>query len=72
MKSNLRLFKSGVVKYYLKKKSPSCTFYTTLKDTAYSESGDISKPFTFSYDCLPEETMYILDGTSWLFNAYFR
>ena len=38
------------------------------------ETNDLSsmKPLPFSYDCLPEETMFVIDGTSWLFNAYYR
>ena len=41
-------------------------------DHETTESTSQSKPLSFSYDCLPEETMFVIDGTSWLFNAYYR
>lgn len=32
----------------------------------------LSSFYEFSYDTLPDETIYILDGTSMLFHAYYR
>ena len=41
-------------------------------DNITDDEVQLGKPLTFSYDNLPDETMYIIDGTSWLFNAYHR
>lgn len=37
-----------------------------------SKSSISSSYIPFTHECLPDETFYVLDGTSMLFQAYFR
>eukprot|EP01036_Dinobryon_divergens_P025655 gene25655-34228_t len=66
----LHIFPTDAGLYYV-------TVYSSIPLPA-SSIPDVSEPsilsslYSFTYDSLPDETLYILDGTSMLFHAYYR
>ena len=51
---------------------PGMATPTALKSLYSSYAADIPNHGPFTYKQLPQETLYILDGTSMIYNAFYR